>query len=77
MADDEQRAAIVAEELHEPGAGVDVEVVRRLVEQQHVAAGEQDAAELDPAALTARQDGKGEVDAVTLDAEAGDQRSHL
>ena len=37
----------VRRNVHQPGLGVDVEVVRRLVEQQQVVAGEQDARELD------------------------------
>ena len=58
VADDEQRAAVVAQEPEQPLLGVDVEVVRRLVEQQHVAAGEQDPGQLDPpplATATARR----------------------
>ena len=51
VADDEQRAAERAEEVHQPGFGVDVEVVRRFVEQQQLVAGEQDARELDPPAF--------------------------
>ena len=57
--------------------GVDVEVVRRLVEQQHVAAGEQDAGELDAPPLAAREHGERQVDAIALDAEARDERAHL
>ena len=51
VADHQQRAAVGAQELQQPHLGVDVEVVGRLVEQQHVAAGEQDAGQLDAAAL--------------------------
>ena len=43
VADDEQRAAVLAHEVEQPLLGVDVEVVGGLVEQQHVAAGEQRA----------------------------------
>ncbi len=43
VADDEQRTAERPQEGHQPVLGVDVEVVRRLVEQQEVAAREQDA----------------------------------
>ena len=77
VADDEQRAAVPAQELHEPRACVDVEVVRRLVEQEDVAAREQDAGELDPASLSAGEHREREVDAVALDAETGDERAHL
>ena len=51
VADHQQRAAVGAQELQQPRLGVDVEVVGRLVEQQHVGAGEQDARELDAAPL--------------------------
>ena len=77
VADDEQRAAVAAQELHEPRACVDVEVVRRLVEQEDVAPREQDAGELDPASLAAGEHREREVDAVALDAETGDERAHL
>ena len=46
-----KRAAERAEEVHQPGFGVDVEVVRRFVEQQQLVAREQDARELDPPAF--------------------------
>ena len=39
VGDEHDRAAIVGEEALEPGDGVDVEVVGRLVEQQHVGLG--------------------------------------
>ena len=55
VADHQQRAAVGAQELHQPHLGVDVEVVGRLVEQQHVAAGEQDAGQLDAPPLAAAQ----------------------
>ena len=63
VADDEQRAAVAAQEAHQPLLGVDVEVVRRLVEAQHVAAGEQDAGQLDAPPLAAGQHADREVDA--------------
>ena len=64
VADHEQRAAVRPQELHEPLLGVDVEVVRRLVEQQEVAAREQDARELDAPPLTAGERGDREVEPV-------------
>ena len=77
VADDEQGAAVGAQEPHQPLLGVDVEVVGRLVEAQHVAAGEEDAGQLDAAALAARQHADRVVDAVGADAEAGGQRARL
>ncbi len=43
VADDQQRAPVAAQEVEHPVLGVGVEVVGGLVEQQHVAAGEEDA----------------------------------
>ena len=77
VADDEEGAAIAAQELHEPAARVDVEVVRRLVEEEDVAPREQDAGELDAPSLTAGEHREREVDAVALDAETGDERAYL
>jgi hypothetical protein len=52
VTDDEERAAVLREEAKQPVAGVVVEVVGGLVEQQDVAATEQDARELDPPSLS-------------------------
>ena len=70
VADDEQGAPVGPQEAHQPVLGVAVEVVGRLVEEQHVAAGEQDAGQLDPAALAAGQHPEGQVDAVGAQARA-------
>ena len=77
VAHDEERAAVVAQESHQPLLGVDVEVVGRLVEEEQVAAGEQDAGQLDPAALTTRERVDGHVEAVALQPEARGDRPHL
>ena len=71
VTDHEEAAAEGAQELHEPLLGVDVEVVRGLVEEQEVAAGEEDARELHAPALAARQRGDGQVEPVGAEAEAG------
>ena len=47
VADDDQRAGIILEEILEPQRRFKVEVVRRLVEQQHVGLGEQQRGERD------------------------------
>ena len=47
VAHDEQRAAVRAQELEQPVAGVGVEVVGGLVEEEQVAAAEEDAHELE------------------------------
>ena len=47
--------AVGAQEAHEPVLGVAVEVVGGLVEQQDVAAGEEDAGQLDPPPLATRE----------------------
>ena len=77
VADDEQRAAVRAQEADEPLLGVVVEVVGRLVEQQQVAAREEDARELDPAALATGQRVDGEVEPAVGEAEAGRDAAHL
>ena len=53
VGDRDDRALVLLEVLLEPGHRLGVEVVRRLVEQQQVGRGEQQAAERDAAALTA------------------------
>ena len=60
-----------AEELQQPRLGVDVEVVGGLVEQEDVAAGEEDPRQLDPAALAAGEHADREVEAVGAEPEAG------
>ncbi len=52
VADDDQPALVGLEVVAQPHDGVGVEVVGRLVQQQGLRAGEQDARQLDPAALT-------------------------
>ena len=77
VADHEQRAAVGAQEAEQPVLGVGVEVVGGLVEQQHVAAGEQDAGQLDPAALATGEHAEGQVEAVVGEAEAGGEAADL
>ena len=55
VADHEQGAAVGPEEPQQPVAGVGVEVVGGLVEQEQVAAGEEDPGQLEPAPLTTRE----------------------
>ena len=57
MADDDGAAGEVEQRLLERAQGVDVEVVRRLVEQQHVAAAAQQLREVDAVALAAGEVG--------------------
>ena len=64
VAHDEQRAAVRPQELEQPGAGVGVEVVRGLVEQEQLAAAEEDAHELGAAPLAAGQRAEVEVEAI-------------
>ncbi len=77
VADHEQRTLVLAQEAEQPFLGVDVEVVRRLVEAQHVGAGEQDAGQLDPATLPARQRADRLLQPGVGDAEAGGHRPRL
>ena len=55
MADHDQPALVVAQELAQPDDRVGVEVVGGLVEQQRLGAGEQDPGQLDAAALATGQ----------------------
>ncbi len=77
VAHDEQRTAVAAQELHEPRLGVGVEVVRRLVEEEHVATGVEDAGQLHPAALAARQHAEGQVQAIGAQPQAGGDAADL
>ena len=63
VADHEQRAAVLREEAEHPVAGVVVEVVGRLVEEEDVAAGEEDPRQLDAATLAAGQHAQRQVEA--------------
>jgi hypothetical protein len=66
VADDEQRAPVVAQEAEQPLLRVDVEVVRRLVEQERVAAREQDPRQLDTSALATGEDAERQVERSAL-----------
>src|SRR6202042_2821321 len=55
VADDQEPAAVVLEVVAQPDDRVRVQVVGRLVEQQRLRVGEQDAGQLDPAALATGQ----------------------
>uniref|UniRef100_A0A6J7M938 Unannotated protein n=1 Tax=freshwater metagenome TaxID=449393 RepID=A0A6J7M938_9ZZZZ len=77
VGDDEQRAPVRPQEAHQPVLRVHVEVVRWLVEQQHVGTGEQDPGELHPAALAAGQVLHREVQTVCLQAETRRDRTRL
>src|SRR5690606_18657347 len=73
VADHDETAAVGAQEAEEPLAGVVVEVVGGLVEQEEVAAGEEDAGQLHPAALTPGEHADRPLDAVGTQTEAGEQ----
>ncbi len=73
----QQRAAVLAEEADEPFLRVVVEVVGRLVEQQQLAAREQDPRELDPAALTTGERVDGKVEPTVGEPEPGRDAPHL
>ena len=55
MRDGDDRAGVLLERPFQPGDRFGVEVVGRLVEEQQVGLGEQEPAQRDPAALTARE----------------------
>ena len=53
VGDDDQRAGPAVEVVLDHGEGVDVEIVGRLVEQQHIGFVEEQSQELEPASLAA------------------------
>ncbi len=71
MADHDERTPERPQELQQPVTGIRVQVVGRFVEQQDLAAGEQDAGQLQATPLAARQGAHVQVQAVRLQAEAG------
>ncbi len=71
VAHDHERAAVRGEEPHEPVLGVAVEMVRRLVQQQEVRTREQDAGELEAAALPSGESPDRQVQAVVGKTEPG------
>ena len=77
VADHEQGAAVAAEEAEQPLLGIDVEVVGRLVEEQDVAAGEQDAGDLDAAPLATGEHADREILPRRVEPEPGGDRSGL
>ena len=77
VADHDEPALVLLEEVAQPDDGVGVEVVGRLVEQQRLGAGEQDAGELDPAALTAGERAERLLEHAVGQAEARGDRGGL
>ena len=74
VAHDHQRALVAAQEPHQPGLGVGVEMVRGLVQQQQVRAPEQDPGELQTTTLPARERAHGKGQAILRQAESGRDR---
>ena len=70
VADDDERAGPAVEQVLERGQRVDVEVVRRLVEQQHVRLVHQQAHQLQPPALAAGEVAHERARALAAEAEA-------
>ena len=77
VTDHKQGTLVVAQEVQQPRLRVDVEVVGRFVEQQHVAPREQDARQFHAAALTAGQHLQLQVQTVRLQTETGSNGSRL
>jgi len=77
VADDEERAAVRAQEAEQPRLGVDIEVVGRLVEQERVGAGEEDAGQLDAAPLTTGEHPEREVEPVGAEPQARGESTRL
>ena len=77
VADHEQRTLVLPQEPEQPGLRVDVEVVGRLVEAQHVGAGEEDAGEFDTAPLAAGQHAERQIEAIVGKPETDRHRPRL
>jgi hypothetical protein len=73
--DDDEGAAGAGEEALEEGQPVEVQVVRRLVEEQHVEAGEEDRGQGDPGALSTRERLRRGVEPLLRDSDLGRGRS--
>ena len=71
--DEDQRAAVGRQRLEQDLLRVEVEVVRRLVEQQHVRGLEQHLREREPVALAAREHGDLLVDVVAREQEPAEE----
>ena len=77
VTDHEQRTAVGAQELQQPHLGVDVEVVRRLVEQQDVGTGEQDSRQLDTPPLATTEHADRQLQPIARQTETGGHRAGL
>jgi hypothetical protein len=71
VADQHHRPLLAGQEPLQAGQAVEVEVVGRLVQQQHVEAGEQDGGQAGPDPLAARQPGQGDLEDVGVQADVG------
>ena len=77
VADHQQRTLVLTQESEQPRLCVDVEVVGRLVEAQHVGAGEQDPRQLDASPLATRQRADRLIESGVGDPESGRHRPRL
>ena len=77
MTDDEQCPAVGAEEAHEPLLGVVVEVVGGFVEEEQVAAREQDAREFHAPPFTTGERVEGKVEPIVTESEPRGDGAHL
>ena len=69
MADDEQRALVIAEETEQPDLRVDVEVVGRFVEAQDFGPSEENAGQFDTTPLATGQSADRLIEPLVFDAE--------
>ena len=77
MADHQQPSPVRAEKVHQPRLGVEIEVVGRLVEQQGVRLGEQNARQLHTPPLSARHGHHQLVELVGADPQRGGEPLRL
>ena len=77
MTDDEQGASVSTQKLEEPVPGIGIEMVGRLVEEEKVAPGEQDAGQFETTPFTAGEGPQIQFKAVRAQAESIDQFANL
>jgi hypothetical protein len=77
VADDKECASIRPEKCEKPISRVGIEMIRRLIEQEKVTAGEENARQLQSPTLTTRESANGEVQSIRSKSQPIDQFSSL
>ena len=77
VADHQQRPAVLPEKLEQPCLGIDVEMVRRLIEKKNVTSREENACQFDSSALPTGQHTDRKVQTLSIEPEAGCNAARL